>query len=888
MARIKFGKRLKNPFIKRKSSERSNNNDSADDRSTSSYVGNRSVFSEDSGLSNQSSGTSSLDSNARYVGPIDIDSCRKHGKNKKKKGGSSSSSGSRRRNSSSVKQRELPKIVESRASTPLYHHNGGGSYSRDFMPDQMDATEPPPPPAVEYEAFLPEPTSPGAQTVSTINGSDVFERNRSSMSRMRSDQSIMTRTRSDRSIVPRTRSPSSKSPSPIVVEVEYNTADAAEQQSPGAQTVSTINGRDIFERNRSWMPTSAVIPDRCSAVTPKSSNQRKESSSFVTSLGSSRSASPGVLSRIHKRERSGNTRSTNGMLEEAEKLINCDPLERNRTDRSDYYSTKDTISGQKGEATTPMKEKQDKRLPKPSPTSIIHMFESEYPVELDPVESHVEENDADFPQCQDKTTDLHQQQQQPLSSQQEPPPPRQPPTPSATVMAVAVAGSKSKNKKSESLSPQSESELLWIAPPEIHRRSPSKMFNDACNSIKSAVPWDPLTYTSLEDAVAAHAAMLTEGGSVNSAAKKMGGASAADSISATAPLLGVPADCGSVTTSSSRMSSSRSKDCIEPTNKATSKEFLALKKVAEKNEFKKVAFLKKTANGAAVVSPEDATRMTSIEPHENIELQATLDVIRNVGDDKVISADPPGFVATRTRSASPAIDDSPPRSSLNSLFLQDVVAPAPQAASEIVVDVIQSFSYDQDCGMEYSLSDDSCSYLSDIETIGDITICDETTRLLDAHKLYEKDAKTNPNHPSRRKKSNMKVGSRFRRLESCFSRGSEPSSGLMSPAYPSDDSINGCSVKTEPAKQPSNKLTWYDDEVNWDRPFTLRTDESFDASTVTTLDTKGVGGMQRMRIVQYNDVNQLLGDFIKGINKYTACGGGDDVASYDASGQDEI
>ena len=221
-----------------------------------------------------------------------------------------------------------------------------------------------------------------------------------------------------------------------------------------------------------------------------------------------------------------------------------------------------------------------------------------------------------------------------------------------------------------------------------------------------------------------------------------------------------------------------------------------------------MAFLKKTANGA-VVSPEDATRMTSIEPQDNIELQAMVDGIGNREDDKVVPADPPGFVATRTRSTTPTIEDSPPRSSSNSLLLQDdVVAPAPQAqsASEIVVDVIQSFSYDQDCGMEYSLSDDSCSYLSDLETIGDITICDETTRLLEAHKLYDKDAKMNPNHPSRRKKSNMKVGSRFRRLKSSFSRGSEPSSGLMNPTYPSDDTIDGCSVKTEVVKQPSNKL----------------------------------------------------------------------------------
>lgn len=75
---------------------------------------------------------------------------------------------------------------------------------------------------------------------------------------------------------------------------------------------------------------------------------------------------------------------------------------------------------------------------------------------------------------------------------------------------------------------------------------------------------------------------------------------------------------------------------------------------------------------------------------------------------------------------------------------------------------MHSSSFEGELGEGRSLSDDSCcsSYLSELESIGDVTICEETRRLLEAHRLYDADAGSNVDHPARRR-SIMRVGSRF-------------------------------------------------------------------------------------------------------------------------------
>ena len=51
------------------------------------------------------------------------------------------------------------------------------------------------------------------------------------------------------------------------------------------------------------------------------------------------------------------------------------------------------------------------------------------------------------------------------------------------------------------------------------------------------------------------------------------------------------------------------------------------------------------------------------------------------------------------------------------------------------------------------------------------------------------------------------------------------------------------------------KLTWYDDDVNANKPFTLRTDESFGASPTAVV-----------------SLEDLFGHVMKEIRKYTNCG----------------
>jgi len=165
--------------------------------------------------------------------------------------------------------------------------------------------------------------------------------------------------------------------------------------------------------------------------------------------------------------------------------------------------------------------------------------------------------------------------------------------------------------------------------------------------------------------------------------------------------------------------------------------------------------------------------------------------------------------------------------------------------------------------------------------------------------MYTADAKTNVNHPSRRKKSVMRVGSRFwknrKKNRVTGSVGCCGSASLSSSSngriVPTNETL-GSSRDTELTME-KKKLTWYNDEENWNKPFMLRTDESFDGSTMSDRDHLGMGGIKGVlpnveRIVRSKVVDQFFGTIINGIGKYANCGGEDDVASFDPAGEQEI
>jgi hypothetical protein len=216
-----------------------------------------------------------------------------------------------------------------------------------------------------------------------------------------------------------------------------------------------------------------------------------------------------------------------------------------------------------------------------------------------------------------------------------------------------------------------------------------------------------------------------------------------------------------------------------------------------------------------------------------------------------------------------------------------------------------------------STDSDNESYMS-LESIGDITICDETKRLLIAHTLYANDAKTNVNHPARQKKSALRVGSIFKSLENnnntnnnnsddCSSSSSSmlataPSNttfsrtmrllGASASDEGCDDDVssrktnrnntaNKAAAAARSSKQRQQRLSWYDDEENWNKPFTLRTDATFDAST-TIMSTSSSLRSRQSTMSKYNVMDQFIGDFINGL-----CASRGDV-DFDIDEQEEI
>lgn len=193
-------------------------------------------------------------------------------------------------------------------------------------------------------------------------------------------------------------------------------------------------------------------------------------------------------------------------------------------------------------------------------------------------------------------------------------------------------------------------------------------------------------------------------------------------------------------------------------NQKSNEAFLALKKELEKNEFTKAVQVIKHAR-----SSEGS--IVTIAPSQESEQQQDnrFEIISN----------------------SPQVDTQP-------------AVKSPEGVDNIlgIVAVSQSESADSQCS-----DGDGSSYSSfDMESIGEITIDSTTLKLIEMHKIYCDNAKTNENHPARMKKSSMRVTT----------------------AYPVE--LDDDSVKTE----ENRKVTWYDDNMNLKKPFMLRTDESFD------------------------------------------------------------
>lgn len=187
------------------------------------------------------------------------------------------------------------------------------------------------------------------------------------------------------------------------------------------------------------------------------------------------------------------------------------------------------------------------------------------------------------------------------------------------------------------------------------------------------------------------------------------------------------------------------------------KKFLALKKETEKNEFSKVVEVKKSTGVFATTpsqeSLDNALQLPSSVSHERYDM------------------------------ASSSEDMPIPPSTLDQVLG--------------ILSASHSESVDSDTNSYYS---------DDTESIGDITIDSATLNLIEMHKSYTDSAKTNPFHPSRIKKSAMRVS-------------------LIEIEAPDSESIATVEAKT---------VTWYDDDANLSKPFKLKTDESFEFSLASS------------------------------------------------------
>ncbi|KAL9190300.1 hypothetical protein ACHAXT_007511 [Thalassiosira profunda] len=370
----------------------------------------------------------------------------------------------------------------------------------------------------------------------------------------------------------------------------------------------------------------------------------------------------------------------------------------------------------------------------------------------------------------------------------------------------------------------------------------------------------PSDYTSLEDAVASHEAMLT--GLVG-------------------PLVG-PGDSDTIKTTSATLCSVETEECGESVPSAET-EYVDIRELLP---FMQNINQEKLQTAEELPKQKEASSLKTNLAQKGKAYRTTKYGRRD-------STDPPGVDQTNTRSKSPTPEfpnpfveaskwlqfpaikmpeastpwNKPPPSTLAKTVaavpFPDVSIEATDPATNAGKDCLEH--EDLDAGVQPSPSDDSfTSYYSDMD-LSAMTICEETTRLMEMRERYEADALTNMRHPSRQKRSIMKEGSVFRTTD--WARASQRSKS-----------------------KKGGRLTWYDDEENWSKPFLLRTDESWDLTSMTAS--------------EYPDhVHDILGrvssladgraaDFIKlgikGIVRVAACGGEEDVVGFDQSGEQEI
>lgn len=269
-------------------------------------------------------------------------------------------------------------------------------------------------------------------------------------------------------------------------------------------------------------------------------------------------------------------------------------------------------------------------------------------------------------------------------------------------------------------------------------------------------------------------------------------------------------------------SASRNAKCVIPKHnhdaQKANEAFLALKKELEKNEFTKAAqVIKQVHSQEGSVMASPPSLDSTGKPKQKQPNQQHTDTYEIIP-------------------SAPSVDSIP--AAVETDTIDNILGITPV--------VSQSDSLDSDCS----------SYSSfDMESIGEITIDSTTLRLIEMHKNYCDNAKVNLNHPARMKKSNMRVSSAYAPIEVAKS-----------------DS----SVMTE----VNRRLTWYDEGENLNKPFTLKTDETFDDSMSVESSKHSFEGIHRsLKMVDQFLIpfsQEGLGKLLDSLN----CGGanGDDIS----------
>lgn len=787
------------------------------------------------------SNTSSLNSDVRCHGPIDIDTCRKS-----RGGGPSSGRGGGadvERPSTPTSSCDGNSNSNARSSTASQHSQ--------LIADALEMFGAAGAGVGSVFGSAVGESSPGGMTTSTVDGRDVFERSRSALSQ----------------VLGAVVAPPSSSQAAAAAAAAAPNATTAAAEASESKTPSVVPGKEGAADAEPSNKALAEPPTEPPTVAPRAKSPPAVKPSSVPPAQppaptKQRSGAGGFLSslpKIMKRDRSGTPSSVNtaALMEEAERELG-------------HQAVPATPSSSKGRAggqdQTPSASGNEVAKPSPSSVTVTHLFDSSgssYPVEIDPVESLGSQSlDEDL---NDRQEDRYKVQRPDRYEIKE--------------------GGQHRQGQDE------QQPTLLVSPPKINRLSPAKMFSGKWGG----------GYTSLEDAGALLYSVAVSAN--NGDARDEGETKQTRSLEEDATAAGV-GGLGNLlpwdpSPNSKKPAGAATRSSAASVTSTNSEAFLALKKDAEKNEFKRASILLGKKIAALPPPPSSgrskAALLASMPSSSQESGVGSRGFVAQSLATPAAPVDPPGGVAkapvdppgAQVKSA-PSVSPVPTRSESPSAFLDDLEKDSasqppqqPHAAAGAGASSSASFSFEQDFlqhPVDDSLSDDgSCSYMSELESIGEITIDEETTRMIEAHKRYSEDARTNPSHPARRKRSIMRVGSVFKKEAAPRPRAVSLGSSESIKTEPVSVGASK-SIETEQRK----RLTWYDDEENWNKPFTLRTDESFDISTVTTDLGGGKGGSG---VVRYNVVDQFLGDFIR---KFGACGGEEDVASFDAAEQQEI